>query len=88
MASSDGREGSVLIHQDASIYASILNGADSVAHPLAANRLGYVHVIRGRVTVNGKALNGGDALKLSGEAAITLNGAEAAEVLVFDLPAQ
>jgi redox-sensitive bicupin YhaK (pirin superfamily) len=88
VASCDGREGSVLIHQDAAIYASILNGADAVTHPLAAGRLGYVHVIRGRVTVNGTALNGGDALKISGEDAITLGGAEAAEVLVFDLPKQ
>jgi redox-sensitive bicupin YhaK (pirin superfamily) len=87
VASSDGREGSVLIHQDAAIYATILNGTDEVTHEMAPGRLGYVHVIRGRVTVNGKALNGGDALKLSGETAITLNGAEAAEVLVFDLPA-
>jgi len=87
VASSDGREGSVLIHQDAAIYATILNGADSVTHALAANRLGYVHVIRGRVTVNGQVLKGGDALKLRAEAAITLDGAEAAEVLVFDLPA-
>ena len=86
VASSDGREGSVLIHQDAAIYAAILNGADSVEHSLAAGRTGYVHVVRGQVTVNGTALSGGDALKISAEAAIHLTLAEAAEVLVFDLP--
>ena len=86
IASSDGREGSVLIHQDAAIYAAILDGADQVEHTLAAGRLGYVHVIRGRVTVNGTTLSGGDALKLSDEGALTLAQAEAAEVLVFDLP--
>ena len=86
VASRDGREGSVLIHQDAAIYAAILNGADSVEHSLAAGRTGYVHVVRGQVTVNGVALVGGDALKISAEAAIHLALAEAAEVLVFDLP--
>jgi hypothetical protein len=86
VASNDGRDGSVLIHQDAAIYAAILNGADSAEHPLTAGRTGYVHVIRGQVTVNGTALGGGDALKITGETAIRLKQAEAAEVLVFDLP--
>jgi redox-sensitive bicupin YhaK (pirin superfamily) len=86
IASSDGRDGSVLIHQDAAIYAAILNGGDSAEHALAAGRSGYVHVVRGQVTVNGTALKGGDALKISGEAGIRLALAEAAEVLVFDLP--
>jgi redox-sensitive bicupin YhaK (pirin superfamily) len=86
VASNDGREGSVLIHQDAAIYAAILNGGEKLEHPLAAGRTGYVHVIRGRVTVNGTALGGGDALKISAEKAITLEQADGAEVLVFDLP--
>ena len=86
VASNDGREGSVLIHQDAAIYAAILNGADKAEHALAAGRLAYVHVIRGRVTVNGTTLNAGDALKVSDESAVALAQAEAAEVLVFDLP--
>jgi redox-sensitive bicupin YhaK (pirin superfamily) len=86
VASNDGREGSVLIHQNASIYASILNGDDKAEHALAAGRLGYVHVIRGQVTVNGTTLKAGDALKVSDESAVTLAQAEAAEVLVFDLP--
>ena len=86
IASSDAREGSVLIHQDAAIYASILGAGDHVSLSLAAGRLGYVHVIRGSVTVNGQALRGGDALKLSDEAALTLTDAVEAEVLVFDLP--
>jgi len=86
IASSDGRDGSVTIHQDAAIYATILNSAHQAEHALAAGRTGYVHVIRGRVTVNGKPLSGGDALKISGEPGIRLEQAEAAEVLVFDLP--
>ncbi|HEY0062300.1 MAG TPA: pirin family protein [Telluria sp.] len=86
VASSDGRDGSVLIHQDAAIYATILNTGDQAEHALAAGRTGYVHVIRGRVTVNGTALGGGDALKITAESAVRLTQAEAAEVLVFDLP--
>ncbi|MDB5932796.1 MAG: quercetin 2,3-dioxygenase [Massilia sp.] len=86
IASGDGREGSVLIHQDASIYAAILNGGERLEHALAGGRTGYVHVIRGQVTVNGTALGGGDALKITAEAAIRLEQAVDAEVLVFDLP--
>ncbi|MBQ5946688.1 pirin family protein [Massilia sp. ST3] len=86
IASADGREGSVSMRQDASIYATILNGADAVSHQLAAGRQAYVHVVRGSVTANGVALNGGDALKVTAEDLVTLEQAEAAEVLVFDLP--
>jgi redox-sensitive bicupin YhaK (pirin superfamily) len=86
IASSDGREGSVLIHQDASIYASILNGSDPLEHPLEAGRAAYVHVIRGRVNVNGRMLSSGDALKITAESVATLSQADAAEVLLFDLP--
>lgn len=86
IASPDGRDGSVLIHQDAVIYATILNGDDEVKYELATERLAYVHVIRGRVVVNGTELAGGDALKISRERALTLSKAESAEVLLFDLP--
>ena len=86
IASADGRDGSVLIHQDASLYASLLDGADQVTHPLASGRIAYVHVVRGQVTVNGIALSTGDALKLSEEQAVTLAQGNAAEILLFDLP--
>ncbi|MYN07563.1 pirin family protein [Pseudoduganella aquatica] len=86
VASSDGRDGSVLIHQDAAIYATILNGADALEHTLEKGRTAYVHVIRGNVTVNGVDLKGGDALKVTGEPGLTLARGDAAEVLVFDLP--
>lgn len=86
IASSDGREGSVLIHQDASLFATILGSGDAVQHTLADGRLAYVHVIRGAVTVNGTPLKGGDALKITAETLVTLEQATDAEVLVFDLP--
>ncbi|TWI66535.1 hypothetical protein IP91_02353 [Pseudoduganella lurida] len=86
VASQDGRDGSVTIHQDAAIYATLLNEGDSATHVLDEERLAYVHVIRGTVSVNGTPLKGGDALKLSRETQVALTNAEAAEVLVFDLP--
>ncbi|MDB5774822.1 MAG: pirin family protein [Herbaspirillum sp.] len=86
IVSPDGRDGSVQIHQDASIYASIPNGADALEYPLAAGRLGYVQVVRGALQVNGVALQTGDALKLTGESRVLLTQADAAEVLLFDLP--
>lgn len=86
IASPDGREGSVLIHQDAAIYAALLNGTEEVSHVLAPGRTSYLHVARGRVVVNGVPLSTGDALKLRDESKITLSQADAAEVLLFDLP--
>lgn len=86
VASKDGRDGSVLIHQDTSLYAAIMNPGDSLAHTLEPGRTAYVHVIRGSVTVSGNPLSGGDALKIVDEDSICLSGAQAAEVLVFDLP--
>jgi redox-sensitive bicupin YhaK (pirin superfamily) len=86
IASADGRDGSVLIHQDAAIYAAILNGGDQVRHELAPGRAAYLHVARGKLEANGTALAAGDALKVTGESLITLGRAEAAEVLLFDLP--
>jgi redox-sensitive bicupin YhaK (pirin superfamily) len=86
IASSDGRDGSVVIHQDAAIYATIMAEGDSLRHELASGRIAYVHVIRGEVSVNGVALKGGDALKITEETLVSLQDAKAAEVLVFDLP--
>lgn len=86
VASSDGRDGSVLIHQDACVYAALVNAGHSLEHRLERGRTAYVHVIRGRVSVNGVALAGGDALMISDEPKVSLAGAEAAEILLFDLP--
>lgn len=86
IASNDGREGSVSMRQDAAIYATIMDGETPLSHPLAAGRQAYVHVIRGSATVNGVQLGAGDALKLSQEAAVQLERADQAEILLFDLP--
>ncbi|MFA7680445.1 MAG: pirin family protein [Pigmentiphaga sp.] len=88
IASPDGADGSVRIHQDAALYATILNGGRTLDHPLAEGRCGYVHVARGSLTVNGVVLKAGDALKLMNEPLITAGQADDAEVLLFDLPVE
>jgi redox-sensitive bicupin YhaK (pirin superfamily) len=86
IASPDGRDGSVVIHQDAQLFASILDGADRVEHALEPDRGAYVHVARGSVDVGGRRLEAGDALKITGEPSLVFaNGADA-EFLLFDLP--
>jgi redox-sensitive bicupin YhaK (pirin superfamily) len=85
IASPDGAQGSVKIHQDARIYAGLFDGAERAHHEVAAGRKAYVHVARGALRVNGQALAAGDALKIAGEAVVLEQGA-AAEALVFDLP--
>jgi redox-sensitive bicupin YhaK (pirin superfamily) len=85
VASPDGRDGSVRIHQDACLYAALLDAADRVAHGIAAGRRAYVHVAQGRATVNGQPLEAGDALKATDVREIVLDKAEGAEVLLFDL---
>jgi hypothetical protein len=86
VASPDGAEGSVTIHQDARVYAGLFDGAERAAAVLAPGRKAYVHLVRGKLTVNGTPLETGDALKASGIADITLEKGESAEVLLFDLP--
>src|SRR5688572_30343761 len=86
IASPDGREGSVTIHQDAFVHATLLDGAEAVEHAPAAGRRTYVHVVRGEVSVNGEALAHGDALKITGGGKVRLDGGRHAEVLLFDLP--
>ena len=86
VASSDGREGSVTIHQDACLYAGLFDGAQEAELPLGPGRLAYVHAIKGEVRVNGQVLAAGDAAKLRHESAVHIAGGKDAEVLVFDLP--
>jgi redox-sensitive bicupin YhaK (pirin superfamily) len=87
IASPDRADGSLLIHQDARVYAGLFDGAQSARLEVTVGRLLYVHVARGTITANGTALSAGDALKLTDTATLELGDAHEAEVLVFDLPA-
>lgn len=86
IASPDGADGSLTIHQSARVYAGLFDGAEQARLELAPDRRAYVHVARGRLRVNGHPLAAGDAARLTDEPTLELARGEAAEVLVFDLP--
>ncbi|HYA37949.1 MAG TPA: pirin family protein [Candidatus Methylomirabilis sp.] len=85
VASPDGANGSVTIHQDARVYAARLNGGD-ISHALAPGRRAWLHVARGTAKLNGTTLHVGDGASIEGEASLRLAADGAAEVLLFDLP--
>jgi redox-sensitive bicupin YhaK (pirin superfamily) len=85
VASPDGRDGSVTIHADASMYAGLFDGAERAELTLDPQRLAYVHVVRGAAAVNGQPLAAGDAAKISGESRLVVDQGRDAEVIVFDL---
>jgi hypothetical protein len=87
VASPDGRDGSVTIHADASIHAGLFDASERAELPIDPARKAYVQLVRGRLSVNGAPLVAGDAAKVSGESRLTLDAADDAEVLVFDLAA-
>ena len=83
--SRDGREGSIKLHQDAEIYAGLLDDGDRVTHDLAAGRGAWIQVIRGRLRVGEHDLNEGDGAAFDDEASVSIVGVEQAELLLFDL---
>jgi hypothetical protein len=85
IASADGADGSVTIHQDARLYAGLFDGGERATLTVPDNRRIYVHVARGTITANGEVLATGDALKLTDASALKLSDGADAEVLVFDL---
>jgi redox-sensitive bicupin YhaK (pirin superfamily) len=86
IASPDRADGSVLIHQDARVYAGLFDGAEQTTLDIANGRWTYVHVARGSIEANGTVLNTGDALKLKDAKKLALTHGKQAEVIVFDLP--
>ncbi|MBX6317329.1 pirin family protein [Pigmentiphaga sp.] len=86
VASPDGADGSVSMHQDARVYAGLFDGEEHAEHALAPGRRAWVHVARGAVRVNGEALSEGDAAAIEDEASLVIDGGKGAEVLLFDLP--
>lgn len=85
VASSDGRDGSVTIHQDASMLAGLLEKGDQVSYSLAVDRKAYLHVARGEVEINGMQLKSGDAAAITQETTLSLSTHTTAEVILFDL---
>jgi redox-sensitive bicupin YhaK (pirin superfamily) len=86
VASPDRDAGSVLIHQDARVYAGLFDGQERADLEVAPRRRIYLHVARGAVTAGGTRLDAGDALKVTDETLLVIESGRDAEVLVFDLP--
>jgi len=87
IASHDGRDGSVLIHQNADVFATLLNDGESVSHKLNAGRRAWVQIVHGSVDIDGVRVDTGDGAAIEGGAALSITSRDRdSEILVFDLP--
>src|SRR5215467_7601931 len=85
VGSRDGRDGSVTIHRDVDLYATLLSGTDAVTHELRPGRQAWVQVARGKVSLNGELLAAGDGVAIEDAGQLRLERADDAEVLLFDM---
>jgi redox-sensitive bicupin YhaK (pirin superfamily) len=85
IASNDGRDGSVTVHQDVNVYASIIDAGQTVNANMDQARYGWIQVARGAVSVNGQRAEHGDGLIVMGESALEIAADERSEILFFDL---
>ncbi len=86
VASPDGREESMRINADALIFAALVDGEERLDYELEADRKAYLQVVSGGLSVNGVALESGDAVKIRDEARVFIEDGRQAELLLFDLP--
>jgi len=86
IASPDARDGSMRIHQDAFVLATVLEPGMEVSRPLAPGRSAWVHIAAGNAVVNGLEARAGDGFAFTDEKSVTLKSADTAEILLFDLP--
>lgn len=85
IASEDGRDGSVQVHQDVTLYASILAAGNGVEHAMDERRYAWIQVARGAISVNGEKADQGDGVVVVGESNVRISAEEDAELLLFDL---
>jgi redox-sensitive bicupin YhaK (pirin superfamily) len=85
IASEDGSDGSVEVHQDVKLFASIIPAGEQVEHTMDQKRYAWIQVARGSVSVNGEKAEQGDGAIAVGESSLQINAEENAEVLLFDL---
>ena len=85
IASGDGRDDSVHLNQDVSLFASILDGGQEAEHEMDVKRYGWIQVARGSITVNGEKAEQGDGVVVVGESNLRIKAQEPAEILLFDL---
>ncbi len=85
VASKDGREGSVVIHQDIDLYVSVLSSGDRITFEMGSDRFAWIQVARGIVTLNGESLKEGDGVQINSPELLELTTDASAEILLFDL---
>jgi quercetin 2,3-dioxygenase len=85
IASEDGREGTVQVHQDVSLFASLLDAGEQVEHAMDQQRYAWIQVARGAISVNDQKADQGDGLVAIGESILTIQAHQPAELLLFDL---
>ncbi len=85
VASPDGRDGSVIIHQDINLYVSVLSVGDSVAFEMLPNRFAWIQVAQGTAVLNGELLQAGDGVQINSARSLELSTEDNAEILLFDL---
>jgi redox-sensitive bicupin YhaK (pirin superfamily) len=85
VASRDGRDGSLVIHQDTDLYAALLAPGDEVTHAIDRLRKSWLQVARGSVTIDGETLNAGDGTAIAYEESIVIKSSAASEILLFDM---
>lgn len=85
LASRDGREASLRVHQDVALYGSLLEAGQVLEHGFAPGRRGWLQVVKGELDAGGVALGPGDGLAVSDEASLRIEAKSGAELLLFDL---
>ena len=85
IGSRDGGNGAITIHQDVNLYASLLDGGQTVSHELAAGRRGWLQIARGSVRLGDRDLSTGDGVAIEGKQTIEIAGVDNAEILLFDM---
>lgn len=86
LASPEGAEGSLILHQDARIHASLLSSGNALEYGLERHRRAYLHVVSGNLILNGFRLASGDGARIADERALSIKAEAESEVLLFDLP--
>jgi len=85
IASSDGRDSSMRVHQAVDLYASVLEAGNKLRHSFATGHSGYLQVVSGSVIVNGEQLEAGDGAAIQGVGELTYESASEAEAILFDM---
>lgn len=85
VGSNDGRDGSVTIHQDVDLYATLLTAGETLTHEVNGDRLGWLQIVRGDVALNGERLSAGDGAAITGPESLTVGAQSDVEALLFDM---